>query len=217
MDPLHIPLWAQLVAAGLGGVQGAMFAAAYKERRIDVLGVVVIGIEVALGGAILRDVLLDQPLAVIESDWYLLVATGAALLGMALQQLFTRLNLLITILDAVVIGLFGAIGTSKALALGLPVAGAIVVGVVAAVGGSILRDVSLALPVSFLQVGSLYAVSAGIGAGALVLLLLLGTPTLIAGLVSAAITAAVRLAAVRFHWTFPEQRALWRLRPRDSR
>jgi uncharacterized membrane protein YeiH len=91
------------------------------------------------------------------------------------------------------------------------VAGALVVGVIAAIGGGMLRDVILNLPISFLQVGSLYAVAAGAGAGTLILLAAAGTPTLYAGLVCVGVTTFVRLAAVLFGWTFPEQRAV---RPR---
>ncbi|GLI00243.1 hypothetical protein Pa4123_55190 [Phytohabitans aurantiacus] len=59
-----------------------------------------------------------------------------------------------------------------------------------------LRDVTLNWPISFLQVGTLYAVAAGAAAGTLFLLAELGTPTSIAGLVCVAATTTVRLAAI---------------------
>ncbi|RWZ68175.1 hypothetical protein ELQ92_02765 [Labedella populi] len=207
-----VPLWVELVAAGLGGLQGAMFAAGYRDHRIDVLGVVAIGIGTSLGGSLLRDVVLNQPPVVVWSNWYLLVAAAGALIGMALEHIFQRLNWLITGLDAVVIGLFGAIGTSKALVLGVPTVGAIFIGVIAAVGGSVVRDVSLGLPVAFLQVGSLYAVAAGAGAGLLVLLDSVGVPIPASGLACVIATTVIRLAAVRFRWTFPEQTTLRHVR-----
>jgi uncharacterized membrane protein YeiH len=79
-----------------------------------------------------------------------------------------------------------------------------------------LRDVILSLPISFLQVGSLYAVAAGAGAGTFIVLAAFGTPTLVAGLVCVVVTTVVRLAAVRFDWTFPEQRAAVRARRRKG-
>lgn len=212
----QIPLWAELVAAGLGGVQGAMFAASLRDRRIDLLGVIAIGIGVSLGGSLLRDVLLDQPPVAIWSNWYLLVAAGSALLGMAIQPLFARMTWVITALDAVVMGLFGAIGASKALALGVGEVGALFVGVIAAVGGSVLRDLSVGLPVAFLQVGSLFAVAAGAGSATLIGLLSLGAPIALAGGVGALVTAVLRIVAVRFDWRFPEQRALRRPRLRRA-
>lgn len=209
--PFQIPLWAELIAVGLGGLQGAMFAA-QERRRIDLLGVALIGIGVALGGSLARDILLNELPVVIRSSWYLLVAVAAALLGMALQRLFARLNAVIVVLDAVTIGLFGAIGTSKALALGVPEVPAVFVGVIAAVGGSIIRDVSLAHPVALMQVGSLYAIAAAVGAALLVLLVSFGVSIMIAAIASVVLTSAIRLGSVQFGWTIPEQRAIGRAR-----
>lgn len=206
--PFQVALWIELLAAGLGGLQGALFAAGERHRRIDVLGVVVIGLAVSLGGSLLRDIVLNQPPVVLWKNWYLLVAGASAILGMALQPVLARVDWLITGLDAVVMGLFGAIGASKALSLGTGEAGALVAGVIGAIGGGMLRDVILSLPISFLQVGTLYAVAAGGGAGMLVVLAELGTPVPIAGLVCVVVTTLLRLVAIRFGWTFPEQRAL---------
>lgn len=206
----QVPLAAELVAAGLGGVQGALFAAGHRDRRLDVLGVIVIGIATSLGGSLLRDIVLNQPPVVIWSLWYLPTAAAGALLGMLIGRVPRRVDGLLTVLDALVIGVFGAIGTTKALALGVPVAGAVLVGVIAAVGGSILRDVMVSVPVSFLQIGSLYAVAAGIGAVVLVTLAALGLAIPLSGVIAVAVTASVRLAAVAFGWRFPEQRSLRR-------
>ena len=210
--PFQVSLWIELLAAGLGGLQGALFAANLRDRRIDMLGVIVIGLTVALGGSLLRDVVLNQPPVVIWVNWYLLVAAASAVVGMALQPVLARADALITVLDAVVMGIFGAIAASKALSLGVGWAGALVVGVIGAIGGGMLRDVLLNLPISFLHVGTLYAVAAGAGVGTLILLTALGTPITIAGLVCVAVTTLVRLAAVLFGWRFPEQRPVLRVR-----
>ncbi|MFD3444470.1 trimeric intracellular cation channel family protein [Microbacteriaceae bacterium 4G12] len=208
VTPFSVTLWVELLAAGLGGLQGALFAAGLRERRIDVLGVIVIGLTVSLGGSVLRDVVLDQPPVVIWGDWYVLVAGASAILGMAVQPVLARAEWGITALDAVVMGLFGAIAASKALSLGVGEVGALVVGVVGAIGGGMLRDVLLNLPISFLHVGTLYAVAAAAGAATLIVLVSFGIPVPIAGLACVAVTTAVRLASVYFGWTFPEQRAL---------
>ena len=208
ITPFQVALWIELLAAGLGGLQGALFAAGEKHRRIDVLGVIVIGLAVSLGGSLLRDIMLDQRPVVIWLNWYLLVAGACAVLGMLVQPVLARADWLITVLDAVVMGLFGAIAASKALSLGVGAAGALVVGIIGAIGGGMLRDIIMNLPISFLQVGTLYAVAAGAGAGTLILLAALGTPIPMAGLTCLVVTTGLRLAAVRFHWTFPEQRAI---------
>lgn len=94
------------------------------------------------------------------------------------------------------IGMFGALGTSKALSMDVPLVPAAPIGVRAAVGGGILRDVIMGLPVAIMHVGSLYAVA--VGAGCL-------TPgchqparraTGIAAIISVATTTVIRLLAV---------------------
>lgn len=207
-DDFVIPLWMDLVAVGVGGVQGAAFAAQFRDRRLDLLGVALIGIATGFGGGILRDLLLNQVPRALQSDWYLPVATVAALLGMLLQRLVHRMSVTINVLDAVMLGMFGALGTTKALAAGLPVIPAIFVGAIAAVGGGILRDLLLNLPIAIMQVGSLYAVAAIIGAASLVVADRLGADALFAGIIGVVVTFGVRVLSVVFHWSLPEQRHL---------
>jgi len=206
-----IPLWADLLAVGIGSLQGALFAAEFKDRRLDLLGVAIIGTATGLGGGILRDLLLGVVPRAMTSNWYLLVAVGAALLGMLLHRVFTRLAGPITLLDALTIGLFGAIGSTKALSLGLPEIPAVFVGVVSAVGGSVVRDLLMNLTIAMMHVGSLYAVAAGVGTAVLVVLTSLGVDVVSAGIVGVSLTVVIRMLAVRFGWTLPEQRALSRL------
>jgi uncharacterized membrane protein YeiH len=210
-SPLVIPLWADLLAIAVGGVQGAMFAAQFRDRRLDLLGVALIGIAAGTGGGLFRDILLNQVPVALRLNWYLMVAVGAALLGMLLERLFQRLGPVITGLDALTIGLFCAIGTTKALTLGLPEIPSIFVGVLSAVGGSILRDLLLNLPIALMHVGSLYAIAAVAGAGILVALVALGVPMFIAAVVCVAVTFGVRVLAVLFKWSLPEQRRLERM------
>ncbi|MCU1534122.1 MAG: hypothetical protein JWR53_603 [Glaciihabitans sp.] len=206
-----IPLWADLLAVGVGSLQGALFAAGFRDRRLDLLGVAIIGVATGLGGGLLRDILLNQLPAALQSNWYLPVATVAALTGMLFERVFSRLSALITVFDALTIGLFGAIGTTKALSIGLPPIPAIFLGVLSAVGGSILRDLLLALPIAVMQVGSLYAVAAFVGSATLVGLVALGVNVLVAAVVCVAVTFGVRVLAVLFTWSLPEQRRLERL------
>ena len=211
-EPLFvIPLWADLTAVGLGGIQGALFASGFQgERRLDLLGVAIIGVVVGMGGGLIRDLLLDVPLVTLQSNWYLLTATLAALIGMLLANLFQRANRIIVGLDAIVIGLFGAFGTSKALALGLPVVPAVFIGVCSAVGGGILRDMIMGLPVAIMHVGSLYAVAAAAGCLVLAMAHALGAPLVAAAAVGVVVTFVIRLLAVIFDVSLPEQRMLYR-------
>jgi len=206
-----IPLWADLLAVGIGALQGALFSAQFRDRRLDWLGVAIVGIATGFGGGLLRDMLLSDLPAALQSNWYLPVAIGAALLGMLLERVFNRVTKFITVLDALTIGLFGAIGTTKALSVGVELVPAVFIGAVSAVGGSILRDLLLNIPIAIMQVGSLYAVAAVAGATTLVVMVQLGSNVFVAATVCVAVTFGVRILAVLFNWSLPEQRPIRQL------
>ncbi|MFE6733401.1 trimeric intracellular cation channel family protein [Microbacterium sp. NPDC057650] len=211
-EPLFtIPLWADLLGVGLGGIQGAMFASGFQgQRRLDWLGVAIIGVMIGMGGGLIRDLMLGLPPATLQSNWYLITAAGAALLGMLLAGVFNRLNGFIVGLDALVIGMFGAFGTSKAIGLGVPPVPAVFIGVCAAVGGGVLRDVLMGLPVAIMHVGSLYAVAAGVGCTFIVVAHGLGMNITLAAVLCIVLTAIIRVLAVIFDLSLPEQRRLHR-------
>lgn len=206
-----IPLWADLLGVGLGGIQGAMFASGFQgQRRLDWLGVAITGVMIGMGGGLIRDLLIGQPPATLQSNWYLITAVGAALLGMLLSGIFQRLNTVIVVLDAVVIGMFGAFGTAKALAFGIPPVPAVFIGVCAAVGGGVLRDVLMGLPVAIMHVGSLYAVAAGAGCVFIATAHGFGMDIVLASVIGIVVTAVIRVLAVIFDLSLPEQRHLHR-------
>ncbi|QAY61350.1 hypothetical protein ET475_16130 [Microbacterium protaetiae] len=208
---LIIPLWADLTAVGLGGIQGALFAAGFRgQRRLDFLGVAIIGIMVGMGGGLIRDLLLNVTPVTLQSNWYLLTATAASLLGMLLAGFLSKANGVIVGLDAIVIALFGAFGTSKALTLGLPLVPAVFIGACAAVGGGVLRDILVGLPVAIMHVGSLYAVAAAAGCLVLAVSHAFGVPMIAAAVIGIVVTAVIRVLAVVFDVSLPEQRMLHR-------
>ena len=210
-----IPLPVDLTAAAVGALQGAMFAAGFK--RIDLLGVAMIGIFTGMGGGFLRDILLGISPAAFSNNLYIIVGTLASLAGMLLARGLARVDPIITVFDAISIGIFGALGTTKALAYGLPVVPALFIGTIAAVGGGFLRDLMLNIPIALMHVGSLYAVASLAGVGVLVVLLAFKVPVMFAGVVCIIVTTVLRLLAVRFGWSLPEQRALDRIQLRRQR
>ena len=211
-ETFTVPLAADLAAIGVGSLQGALFAAGFK--RLDLLGVAIVGIATGIGGGFLRD---EDPGDAREGfggrdDLYLITATLAAFVGMLLPRLFERVDPVISLLDAVSIGMFGAIGATKALSLGLPVVPALFIGTISAVGGGVMRDVMLNIPIALMHVGSFYAMASMGGILVLLVLHAFEVPVLIAGSVCVVVTTILRLLAVRFGWSLPEQRALSRLR-----
>jgi uncharacterized membrane protein YeiH len=210
-----IPLSADLTAVAVASMQGAIFAARVDNHRIDLLGVGVVGTATGLGGAFIRDMLLNVTPAVLTNNWYLPIAVVASLAGMVLVRLIARLEPFWVVLDALTVGLYAAIGMTKAIGIGLPLLPGMFVGVTAAVGGSALRDMLLAMPVAMLKVGTLYAVAAIAGTIALAASLACGAHVHVAAAVCVLVTTAVRMCAVRFGWSLPEQRS-WTVSQRGS-
>jgi len=203
-----IPVWLDLVAVGIGAAQGAMFSSRYRGAELDLLGVAIIGIVSGFGGSIVRDIFLSTEIAAFNSNWYLVTAVICALVGMLVSSLLHRIEMVINVLDALTIGIFGAIGTTKALSFGLPVVPALFIGVAAAVGGSLLRDMLLALPMQLMQVGSLYAVAAGLGGITVIVLLSVGQSVTVAGITGVAVTTTIRMLSVTLGWKLPAQRGV---------
>ena len=84
--PVAIPLSADLAAVAVASMQGAIFAARVDNHRIDLLGVGVVGTATGLGGAFIRDMLLNVTPAVLTNNWYLPIAVVASLAGMVLVR-----------------------------------------------------------------------------------------------------------------------------------
>ena len=83
ITPFQVPLWLELVAAGLGGLQGALFAAAQRDRRIDVLGVIVIGLAGGRGTVVNRPgILYGLAVGVVIAIYTLWDATAVTIGGM---------------------------------------------------------------------------------------------------------------------------------------
>ncbi|MDH6533090.1 putative membrane protein YeiH [Aurantimicrobium minutum] len=211
-EPLDLPEWVNGLAIGVASVQGATYASGFRDRKLDLFGVAVIGIATGLGGGFLRDLLLNRLPVALTENWYILVAIVAALLGMLLARMFRRVDWMITVLDALALGLFAALGTTAALVSGLPFVPSLFVGVITAVGGGFIRDVLLNMPISVMHVGSLYAVAAAAGSLALLLCNEANIGLEISVPLCISVTVVLRLLAVRFGWSLPEQRMLKSLR-----
>jgi uncharacterized membrane protein YeiH len=154
-DVLHLPLWLDLAAVSVGAVFGSLIA---RNRRLDFMGVLVVGTLMALGGGMLRDILLGQIPIALRNQWYLPTAVVALILTQLFAQLFARPRWFMLALDAVFLALFTIIGVEKALAYGLTLPGSVFVGVIAGTGGGLLGDlVSGVRPVIVSPGGPLYA------------------------------------------------------------
>ncbi|WP_369134048.1 trimeric intracellular cation channel family protein [Modestobacter sp. I12A-02662] len=175
---------------------------ALRHTRLDIVGVVTLGMITALGGGILRDVLLDLPPATFN-DWrYLAVAAGGGLIAFVSGRHLHRLNTPITVLDAAGLSLFAVTGAGKALQLGLGPAQAVILGAITGVGGGTIRDVLIRQVPSVLSSG-LYAIPALLGATATVVMTSLDVDGPVPAVGAAALCFLIRMIGVHFDLDAP--------------
>ena len=176
---------------------------AVEAAKLDIVGMLTLGMITALGGGILRDILIGAvPPATFRSWPYLAVAASGGLIAFFLSRQLRRFPLPILLLDAAGLSLFCVTGATKSLDYGLGAAPAIILGTVTAVGGGTIRDV-LVRRVPTVLTSGLYAIPALIGAAITVTTVRTGVYGVPAALGAAAACFLIRLAGIRYHLNAP--------------
>ncbi len=176
------------------------------RQRLDAVGLCFVTGLAAFGGGTLRDVLLDRrPFFWVEHAhwlWALLALCVGAMLFMRRRH-FAITERAMQWPDALGLGLFSASGTQMALALGLPAIVAVLMGVVTAVFGGVLRDIVLnEIPTAFRDHRP-YAVCAFVGGWVLVGARALGLDEGAALLLGAITATGLRALALATGWRLP--------------
>lgn len=196
-----------LVSLDLAGtlafaVNGSMTA--IRTAKLDIVGVVTLGMITALGGGFIRDILLDDLPPATFLDWrYLAVAAFGGLLAFTLSHHLERLAPTINVLDAAGLSLFAVNGTLKGLEYGLGATQAIILGIVTGVGGGTLRDVLIRQVPAILH-SELYAIPALVGAGLTALVVALDLRLMPWAVVAAGVCFAIRMVGVRYDLHAPK-------------
>ena len=200
-DQRTLLLVLDLVGTFVFALDGALTA--LRTARLDIVGVVTLATVTALGGGIIRDLIIGAVPPATFSDWrYLAVATTGGLVAFALARRLERLSLPISLLDAAGLSLFAVTGASKALDYGLGAGQAVILGALTAVGGGTLRDVLIRRVPAVLHSG-LYAIPALIGAAITVAAVSGGVFGPVAAAAAAASCFLVRMVGVRYGLNAP--------------
>ena len=182
-------------------VTGALTAA---RKGMDVFGFVVLALMPAVGGGTIRDLILDVPVFWVVNTLYLWITLAAALLTFVTVRWIHHASTLLTWLDALGLSVFCALGAAKALAVtGDPVV-AVVMGVITAVAGGMIRDV-IANEVPLVLHKEIYATAAF--AGALAYVVLVGPLASLALPVAIATAFAARAMGVTLGVSLPRVKA----------
>jgi uncharacterized membrane protein YeiH len=190
-----------LVGTFAFALNGALTAV--QKAAIDVVGVITLGVITAVGGGIIRDLLLGAVPPATFVDWrYLAVAAGASLLVFLFSRRLHRFGRLIDVMDAAGLSLFAVTGATKALELGTGPAQAAILGTITAVGGGTLRDGMVQRVPGVLTTG-LYAIPALVAATLVGVGSVVGLDRGPVAITGAAVCFAVRMVGLRFDVNAP--------------
>ena len=189
---------------------GAMAAA---RRKHDVVTFVFFAAITGLGGGTVRDLLLGQPIIWVRDPTLLTIAIGTGVL-IWLVGFRERHSRLLLWPDALGLSAFAVIGADKALALGVNPVVSVLMGVLTATAGGIIRDITAGEP-SMLLNREIYITAAAVAATVYVAAQSLVGPD-IASVLGFAAGAALRIAAMVLGWSLPSYSGglLGRTKPR---
>jgi uncharacterized membrane protein YeiH len=184
-----------IVAFALSGVEvGA-------RRRLDVFGLMVMGIVTATGGGLMRDVILVRLPFVIDKPDYLLWAAGASAAAiLVVWREGPTPKPLLAVADAVGLGAFAAAGALAAIRADLALPAVVLLAVLTATGGGVIRDL-LADRVPLVLRSEVNATAAALGGFALWVAEPVSTGG--AALLGVFVAATVRVAGLAFNLHLP--------------
>lgn len=196
----------------------AVFAAtgalAASRKQLDIIGFLFLAGVTGIGGGTLRDIILGVPVFWVLNPDYVLICAGVAIgVYFTAHRVESRYVLLLW-LDAVGLAAFCVMGAAKGLVITGSAPVAVIMGVLTATFGGILRDLLAGEP-SVLLRPEIYVTAALAGATIYTLLDISALPGPLAVLVAVAAALAVRGGALKFGWRFTPYKSRPGRRPED--
>ncbi len=190
-----------LAGTFLFAIEGASMAITSK---LDLLGLMVLAFATALGGGIIRDVLLGSTPPNALRDWrYPVIAFAGATIVFFFHHFVQQVPVqLIMVLDAAGLGLFAVAGTEKALLREMSPLVAVLLGGITAVGGGTIRDMLLATIPTVLR-ADVYATAALAGSATMVLCKRLGMNPVLSAFTEGIVCFLLRVVSVWRQWSLP--------------
>lgn len=210
MDELIYAL--EIIGAAAFAVSGAMAA---LEHEADIFGVIFLAVVTALGGGVIRDLLLGvTPPKMFVSYVYLAVAAVAALVVFAdayirrekYRKHRDKLDSINNMFDAVGLAVFTVSGMNTAMQQSDNVLLILVLGMSTGVGGGMLRDMMINKMPKVLR-KRVYAVASLLGGGVYYGLFALGVHETIAAVSGMVVIIALRVLATVYKWNLPAIRS----------
>ena len=194
-----LPIWFDVTAVFLFALTGVWAA---TRRGYDVVGAFVLAFVTGVGGGLLRDgIFLQEIPAVLRDPRFLWAVLAALVIGIVAQRLADRFDSLLAYVDALAIGAYAVYGANKSLVASVPPEAAVLVGLLNAVGGGLLRDVIVRDEPLLLKPGQFYFLATLVGCVAFVVMSHhYGVEVELAAYSAIGATMLLRVAAIRFNW-----------------
>ena len=198
----------ELIGAAAFAISGAMAAI---KRKADIFGVVFLGVITALGGGVIRDVLIGQlPPKMFISYAYLLASLLVSLIVffdayIRREKYFAnkdKLSEINNIFDAVGLAVFTISGMNTAMGVSDNVILILTLGVITGVGGGMLRDMMTNTMPKVLR-KRVYAVASLIGGALYYVLYLIGVNDILSAVIGMVIIFVLRVLATVYKWNLP--------------
>jgi len=201
LDPSTVFRLVDLLGVLINGILGGQLA---RHKHFDAVGFAVLAVLSGLGGGMVRDVLLQsgQPIALTD-PWYLPTALVGAAVALLWKLESRPWRVVLIIADGTALGCWAATGVLKALGAGLGVVPAVLMGLITAVGGGMVRDVCAGNVPRVFGGNTLYATPALASAVLMAVLARSGHPTLGMG-ASILLGMAFTVVAHRRRWMLPQ-------------
>lgn len=200
LAPSLIP-WLDLFGIAVFAASGALAAA---QRRQTLVTFSFFALITGVGGGTVRDLLIGAPVFWVQ-DWRF-AATCLATAGLVWMTPKNFWNArALDWFDAIGIAIYAVFGTWKSITLGVPLLPAMMMGVITACVGGIIRDVLAGEP-SILLKPEIYVTAAALAAGLFGMFLWVGIPLLPAAIISAAAGFVLRALAIWKGWAIPAYR-----------
>ncbi|GAB3290413.1 trimeric intracellular cation channel family protein [Hymenobacter humi] len=200
---MNVIYWTDLIGTGVFAISGTL-AALHKKKDHDILTLFIFAFVTATGGGTLRDVLIDAyPVAWISDANYLIVIIAGVVIAVACRRWWLGiLQRPLLVFDTLGIGIFTILGLEKALMAGVNTWAAVLLGIVSALFGGVIRD-TLANEVPLVFERQLYATPCLTGAILYVVGLSLQLDPTVNFLLAAGVITGFRLLAVKKGWSLP--------------
>ena len=182
-------------------ISGALVA---SDKKFDLFGVIIIAFVTAVGGGMLRDVLINaHPINWIGDLNYLFTILAAVILTFLFKSKIAFLSKTLFLFDTVGLSVFTLLGLQKGLLFDLNPIVALIMGMISAVFGGVLRDV-LTNKVPLIFEKEIYASACLAGGISYLTLTYFNVPKDINFIISASVIIVIRLIAVKFHLQLPK-------------